>query len=145
MSEKPKHINITLPVYYTQTFKTKPDKKIFVAMNWWRNCHYHIKNEVKQWFNTETLKQLTAQDAKPIKGPYETAFVYYFKTATTDLGNVCALASKHVNDSFQSYGLVENDNVKFCRKEAYYVGEQDKDNPRVEIFVRPWVEKEQDD
>ena len=114
-------------------------------MNWYRSAHYHIKNEVKVWFTNDIIKQLTALKAKPIKGPYELAFEYHYKTVTSDLGNVCSLASKHANDAFEKYGLIENDNVKFCKKECYYVGKQDKENPRVEIFIRAIKEEENDD
>lgn len=107
-------------------------------MNWYRTAHYFIKNEVKVWFTDEILGQLKAIGPCPIKGDYEIAIVYHYRSKVSDLGNVCSLASKHANDAFEKYGLIENDNVKFCKKEAYYVGEYDKDNPRVEIFVRPY-------
>jgi len=132
------HVHITLPVYYTQRFKTKPDKNIFVGMNWYRTAHYFIKNEVKQWFTDEILTQLRDMKAEPIVGHYELAIIYHYKSKVSDLGNVCGLASKHANDAFEKYGLIKNDNVKFCKKEAYYVGEYDKENPRVEIFVRAY-------
>ncbi len=139
MSESSKeHTHITLPVYYTQHFKTKDDRTFMVGMNWYRTAHYHIKNQVKVWFTDEILRQLKAIKAKPIKGAYELAIIYHYKSVVSDLGNVCGLASKHANDAFEKYGLIENDNVKYCKKEAYYVGEQDKDNPRVEVFVRKY-------
>ncbi len=130
------HIQLTLPVYYTQVFKTKPAKTFLVGMNWYRNAHHFIKNEVKTWFTDDILRQLRELNATPILGPYEIAIVYHYKSKVSDLGNVCGLASKHVNDAFEKYGLIENDNVKFCKKEAYYVGEYDKENPRAEVFVR---------
>ena len=130
------YIHITIPCYYTQHFKTKKDKKFLVGLNWYRQAHYFIKNEVKKWFTQDIIKQLKALNVKPIKGSYELAFKYYYKNPTSDLGNVCGLASKHANDAFEIYGLIENDNVKHCKRECYYVADQDKDNPRVEIFVR---------
>ncbi len=45
-----------------------------------------------------------------------------------------------INDAAQAYGLVENDNVKFCVKSCYYVAEQDKDNPRMDVYIRKWKE-----
>ena len=130
------HIYITLPVYYTQVLKTKADRTFLVGMNWYRNAHHHIKNQVKTWFTDEILRQLRNLDAQPIVGTYEIAIVYHYKSVVSDLGNVCGLASKHANDAFEKYGLIQNDNVKFCKKEAYYVGDYDKENPRVEIYVR---------
>ena len=138
------HIHITLPVYYTQTFKTKADKTFMVGMNWYRTAHHFIKNTVKIWFTDEILRQLREMDAQPIHGPYELAIIYHYKSKVSDLGNVCSLASKHANDAFEKYGLIENDNVKFCKKEAYYVGEPDKENPRVEIFVRAYLKKDKE-
>lgn len=107
-------------------------------MNWYRNAHHFIKNEVKEWYTLYILALLKDMDAQPIKGEYELAFVYHYKSKVSDLGNVCGLASKHANDAFEKYGLIENDNVKFCKKEAYYVGEYDKVNPRVDVFIRPF-------
>ena len=106
------------------------------------NAHYFIQNEVKQWFNTEIITQFNRLKAEPIKGNYELAFIYHYKNPITDLDNVCAMANKSFNDAAQAYGLVENDNVKFCKKSAYYVGEQDKDNPRMEIFIRKYEKKD---
>lgn len=138
------HIQITLPVYYTQTFKTKAARTFLVNLNWFRNAHHFIKNEVKQWFTTEIVTQLNAIKAKPIKGEYELAFKYYYKSVVSDLDNVCAMANKHFNDAAQAYGLVENDNVKYCKKSCYFVADQDKDNPRVEIYIRA-IKKEEND
>ena len=137
---KGEHVSLILPVYYTQTFKTKKDKTFLVNLNWWRNSHYYIKNEVKTWFTEYITKELTDAKVKPIKGKYELAFVYYYKNVTSDLDNVCAMANKHFNDAAQLYGLVQNDNVKYCVKSCYYVGEKDKDNPRIEVFIRKWKE-----
>jgi len=129
-------IHLTIPCYYTQHFKTKKDKTFLVGMNWYRTAHHFIKNEVKKWFTEDILKQLTALQAEPIKGKYEVAFKYFYKNPSSDLMNVCGLASKHANDAFEKYGLIEKKNVKHCIKECAYVREQEKENPRVEIFVR---------
>lgn len=137
------YIHLTLPCYYTQTFKTKKDRTFLVNLNWYRNAHFFIKNEVKQAYNTLIINQLKAMNAKPIKGKYELAFKYYYKNIISDLDNVCAMANKSFNDAAQAYGLVENDNVKFCIKSCYFVAEQDKENPRVEVYIRG-VSDEQD-
>ena len=138
------HIHLTIPCYYTQTFKTKKDKTFLVNLNWFRNAFHFIKNEVKQYYNTLIINQLTAMKVTPIKGPYELAFKYYYKSIVSDLDNVCAMANKHFNDAAQAYGLVENDNVKYCKKSCYYVAEQDKLNPRIEIYIRAIKEKPND-
>ena len=100
------------------------------------NAHYHIKNEVKQAYNTLIIQQLKDLKATPIKGEYELAFEYYYKNVVSDLDNVCAMANKHCNDAFQAYGFVENDNVKHCVKSCYFVAKQDKENPRIIVHIR---------
>jgi len=141
-SIKDEFIHIVIPCYYTQRFKTKADKTFLVGQNWYRNAHHFIKNEVKTWFTDDILAQLKAMNAQPIKGKYEVAFEYYYKNPSSDLMNVCGLASKHANDAFEKYGLIENDNVKHCVRECAHVAEQDKENPRVEIYVRAVKETE---
>ncbi len=136
------YLHIIIPVYYTQTFKTKPDKTFLVNLNWYRNAHYFIKNEVKQAYNELIITYLKANNIQPIPGKYELAFEYYYKSVVSDLDNVCAMANKHCNDAFQAYGLVENDNVKYCIKSTYYVKEQDKKNPRIEVYVRAIPEED---
>jgi len=130
------YIHLTLPVYYTQTFKTKPDKTFLVNLSWYRNAHHFIQNEVKQYYTSLITTFLQSVQAEPIKGKYELAFEYYYKNSVSDLDNVCAMANKHCNDAFQAYGLVENDNVKHCVKSAYYVAGVDKENPRIEVYIR---------
>lgn len=136
-------IHLMIPCYYTQTFKTKKDKTFLINLNWYRNAHYYIKNEVKQAYNALIIEQLQAINVKPIKGKYELAFKYHYKNAISDLDNVCAMANKSFNDAAQAYGLVENDNVKHCIKSCYYVAGQDKENPRVEIFIRAIKEEDE--
>jgi len=138
------HIHIVVPCYYTQHFKTKEPKTFLVNLNWYRNAYHFVQNEVKQWYNTMIIQQLQAQKAVPIKGHYEVAIVYHYKNVVTDLDNVAAMGNKALNDAAQAYGLVENDNVKFCKKSAYYVGEHDKENPRLEMFIRAYQKDDKD-
>jgi hypothetical protein len=51
---------ITLPIYYTEKRKTKPDKTIMIGMSWYRNAHYHLQNKLKQHYNQlVTVQYLT--------------------------------------------------------------------------------------
>jgi len=136
------YLQVTLPVYYTQTFKTKPDKTFLVGMNWARSSYHYIQNKVKQDFNALLVPQLSCSNFK-IEGTYETAYVYYYKNKTSDLTNVAAWSSKIVLDAFQRAGIIKNDNVQYCLKETFMVGEQDKENPRMEVFVRPYTIEEE--
>ena len=135
------HLCISVPVYYTQTFKTKKDKTFLVGMNWLRTAHHYIQNTVKQDYNSLLVPLLSASKFK-IKGTYEVAYVYYYKNKNSDLLNVGALLSKYFLDAAQRAGVIQNDNVQYCLKEAFYVGKQDKNHPRMEIFIRPYTLKE---
>ena len=135
---------ISVPVYYTQTFKTKKPKTFLVNLNWARNSHYHIANKVKQHYNAMIIAELQLQNATRIEGPYEVAMKYYYKNKSSDLDNITSQMLKYANDAFQQYGLVENDNIKFCKRICSYVGDEDKDNPRVEIFIRQYKESADD-
>lgn len=138
------HIHVVIPCYYTQVFKTKKDKTFLVNLNWFRNAHHFISNEVKQYFNEEIITQLKTQELKKIEGQYELAIIYHYKNTTSDLDNVAAMGNKFFNDAMQAMGTVENDNVKFCKKSTYYVGEQDKDNPRLELFARAYTKEDKE-
>jgi hypothetical protein len=133
-------INLVLPVYYDETFKTKPSKTHFVGMNMYRNIHFHLKNKIKAHFEWLILDQLLKTNPPKILGKYEIQYVYYYKSSVSDLMNVVSLTSKFTNDALQIYGSVVNDNVQYCIKESAIVGGQDKVNPRVEITITPYTE-----
>jgi len=130
----------SIGVYYTQVFKTKPNKTFLLSMNKWNTAHYHLRNDIKQFYNDAFVSTITKANLPKITGKYETAYVYYYKNSQSDLSNVCSLVSKAFLDAAQQANLVSEDNVKFCMKEAFYVGEQDKENPRVEVYIRKWKE-----
>lgn len=138
---KPPHLHIEVPVYYTQTFKTKPSKTFLVGMNWYNTAHYYIRNEVKQEYSNLIIPLLQKEKFN-ITGTYEVAYIYHYKNTQSDLLNVGALMSKYFLDSAQKAGTVEEDNVMYCKKETFYVGKQEKENPRVDIFIRPYKVKE---
>ena len=129
------YLHISLPVYYTQTFKTKSDKTFLVGMNWLRTAYHYLQNQVKQEYSSIFTPQLAKHPYK-VTGKYEVAYEYYYKNKSTDLLNVGALMSKYFLDMAQKAGIVKEDNVQYCVKETFYVKEQDKENPRMEIYLR---------
>lgn len=163
-------IKLVLPVYYTQTFKTasKKDNTFLVGMNWYRNAHYFISNEVKTFFENGIIYQLTNNyHGLKLNDRYKITYIYYYKSAVSDLMNVGSLASKFVNDALQSYGfekvldkvtinkktgkeqksykvitngVVIDDNVKYCKEERFLVGGSDIDNPRIEVIIEEVTE-----
>lgn len=124
---------LSLPIYYTQTFKTKPDKTFLVGMNWYNTAHYHIKNKVKQDFQSSLESQL--KDTTPINGPYTVEYQLYWKNPNSDGANITALTEKIFLDAIQKYDIVQEDNVKYHMGSSWTNKGQDKSNPRVEITI----------
>ena len=126
-------ICITIPVYYTKSFKTKKDKTFLVTLNWYRNAHHYEQNIVKQYFAELIKEQLT--NAKPLDNKYCVSYEYYYKNPVSDMPNVTAMCSKWVNDALQDLNLIPNDNVQYLVQETHRVRIQDKDNPRCIIRI----------
>lgn len=128
-------MHVTLPVYYTQSFKTKPDTTFLVSLNWYRNAHYHIQNQVKKFY--QSLIEDVLQDSAPLTTPYKVTYTYHYRNKSSDLSNVTPMTSKWVNDALQSLKLVPNDNVQYLVEELHKVGDHDSINPRVEVLIEP--------
>ena len=123
-----------LPIYYKIEYKTKKDKTVLVGMNYYRNCHYHLKNKMKSHYS-DLVRSLLSDFTGDRLTSYRVKYKLFYKTASSDLMNVVSIIDKFVNDAFQEIGLVENDNVKFYKKCFAEVGGQDKDDPRIEIIL----------
>lgn len=123
---------LELPIYYTQKFKTKKGKTFLVGMNWYRNAHYFIQNEVKKHYHDLVVLALSDFKGDSLVS-YRVKYKLYYKNPSSDLMNVVSLTDKFFNDAIQELGLVKNDNVKFYKKCFIEVVGQDRENPRVEI------------
>ena len=132
-------MTISIPVYYTQEFKTKPSKTFLVSLNWYRNAHHFQQNLVKHHFH-EILHNLLKNTEFNLE-QYKVDYTYHYKSKTSDLPNVGPMASKWFNDYLQESGKIKNDNVQFLLEEHYYVGTHDRDNPRIDITISPIVKE----
>jgi Holliday junction resolvase RusA-like endonuclease len=81
------------------------------------------------------MKEIIDSDFK-IKDSYEIAMVYYYKNILSDLDNICSQILKYSLDALQKAGVIVDDNIKYGKKISFYVGEQDKEHPRVEMYVK---------
>lgn len=120
-------IIIKIPVY--TTIGIKNPKTIFLSLNWYRNVHHHTSNKIKNLIEEQILAQIPT-DSKPMK-QYQVTYIYYYKSKVSDLPNVCALASKYLNDALKSANLISDDNVQYLLAETYYVGSQSKEDPHI--------------
>lgn len=122
---------VKIPVYIE--VGSKNPKTIFLSMNWYRNAYHHTSHKIKQLVE----EQITAQFPKdnPKMNKYAVSYLYYYKSKVSDLPNVCALASKYLNDAMKSAGLITDDNVQYLVAENYSVGGQSKEDPHILAFI----------
>jgi len=124
-------IRYVLPIYYEIEYKTKKNKTILVGLNWYRNSHHFLNNEVKHYFHEQVAKQYNGEKFNQI----ELFYKVYQKRANTDGHNIRSILEKFVLDAFVQCGMIENDttpkNIKRTATEFFI----DKDNPRIEIEI----------
>ena len=124
---------IILPIYYTQVFKTKPEKVWLVGDNAFRNWHYFLKNEVKQYYHMLVGEQI---DDTVIKNQYKMFIDLYLKNPASDGSNVASRMEKFTLDGLQEYGVVVDDNSKYHLGTTWVLKGMDKTDPRVEITLQ---------
>jgi len=132
-------IRFSVPVYYTQLLKTKPNKTTLVGMNHYRNDSWHLLYEKKKHYD-ELVKKLLKSVEWKTNGQYCSKYIYFYKNKSSDMMNVCTVIDKFIQDTIQGLGIVENDNVQFYTRAVCEVGGQDRSNPRVDILIEERVD-----
>ena len=128
---------LALPIYYTKTYKTKPDKTILVGLNWFRNAVHFEQNEVKKYYHDLIASSVLPP---PTSGPYRLEIIVYYKNSACDGSNIASMFEKFILDSFQTLNIVKQDNVKYHYGTIWSIGGQDTTNPRVEITLKDYNE-----
>ncbi len=123
-------IRLTFPIYYTQEFKTKPDKTFLVGLNWYRNAHYMLSNKVKKYYHKLVIEQLNNIKFNQIKIIYKV----YAKRNGTDGHNIRAVMEKFILDGLVSNGLIKDDSIAYMLGDTseYFI---DKYNPRIDLEI----------
>jgi len=126
-------ISIILPIYYTQEFRTKPNKTILIGLNWERNAHYFIKSEVKRHYHELVANQVVTPDTPLEKFVAHTTV--FWKSPVCDIRNISPMIEKYTMDALQECNVLTNDNSKYDMGGTLSNGGQDKLNPRCEITI----------
>jgi len=127
-------IKLICPLYITIERKTKPDKKVFVNMNTYRNLHFQVNNKVKVKYKEILREQL---EGVKIKTPVEITYkVYKARNNMLDKMNVVSITSKYLLDAITQLGCWTDDNDDFVKTETIMPTELDRENPRVEVFIK---------
>lgn len=123
---------LVLPIYYTQTFKTKKDKVWLVGDNAYRNWHYFLKNEVKKHYHALISEQV---QGSAVSGQYKLAIDIYLKNSNSDASNVASRIEKFTLDALQEQSIVVNDNSKYHIGSTWEFKGIDKTSPRAEVTL----------
>ena len=117
----------TLPLYGVT-------KKGAIAVNWYRNAHYHESDSAKKKFKKLIQDQLNQFDK--IETPIKIKYTYYAqRNNSPDLDNFVGTVKKFFQDALVESGLIEDDNVNFIVSNSETYGGIDKLNPRVEAEI----------
>ena len=127
-------MTVTLPIYYTQEFKTKPSKISLVGMNLYRNAHHFLQNNMKKHFQSLVIEQLPP--VVEVIQQFTVTYKLYYKSPVCDASNIVALIEKFYLDAIKEHGLIIDDNVNYHINSSWEVIAQDKVNPRIEVTLK---------
>ena len=127
-------MTVILPIYYTQEFKTKPNKTSLVGMNLYRNAHHFLQNTMKKYFQDLVIEQLPP--VVEVIQQFTVTYKLYYKSPVCDASNVVALIEKFYLDSLKAHGTIIDDNVNYHISSSWQVVAQDKTNPRIEVTIK---------
>ena len=127
--------SLIAPVYITLPRKTKKDKTIPLSLNWYRNSHYIISNQVKVAFKEHMRQQILQL---PMFGKISIHFDYYSKTKQrSDLGNWVSVCEKFFLDALVELGKLEDDSMHYVTNtSAMYCGCDPSKQGKIIITIR---------
>ncbi len=123
-------MKVTLPIYYTQNYKTKKPRTLLVGLNNYRNWHHSLSNVIKHHYHDLTKEVIG--DAK--FGTVRIHYDVYAKRNGTDGGNIRSIIEKFFLDGLVEAGSIADDSIKYVKGESsdYFI---DPLNPRIEITI----------
>ena len=75
--------------------------------------HYRVRKKLKDDYLLLTKKLF--KSLNPVKGKVNIDFTFYFSSTCLDSSN-CSFMAKMLEDSLVTYGVLENDTIKFVGK-----------------------------
>ena len=114
--------------------KTKKDRRVALNLNTYRNLHYLVNNSVKHIYCELMREQLSGFKFKtPIALQFE---LHRQNKRKGDRANVLCIVEKFFCDALVHYGCIPDDNDEHIQSSYYMTSEIDKENPRVDIWIR---------
>lgn len=103
-------------------------------MNTYRNAHYQTLNKAKVIFK-EMISPFLGD--LPCFNKVELTYILYPGTKhLQDISNICCVADKFFCDAMTETGKWEDDNYTVIGKVSYLFGSVDKENPRIEVYIK---------
>lgn len=121
--------------------KTPPTKKYWLTLNNYRNWHYQTANNTKVLFKAEIQDQiLQLPDLTALWGQIHLTYVMFPPNkAQRDLLNNVSIVGKYFEDALVELGKLQDDNNKIIPEYSCKMATIDKINPRMEVFIRPFL------
>ena len=120
--------SFTIPLNWTIGIK-KP-KKFFLGMNFYRNAHFQVSNQVKKMLSEYCLQYNFGKHEK-IRVHYG---VYFENMRKRDIMNAVAVVDKFVMDHLVTVGAIPEDDFKHVSSYRIdYIGKADIN--KVEIII----------
>jgi Holliday junction resolvase RusA-like endonuclease len=129
-----KELLIICPTFIMLPLKTKKDKKVSINLNTYRNLHFLVESKCKKAFKEDVRSQIEGVE---IQAPIEVTYkVYKASARRLDKMNVVSICSKYIMDALSELGCIEDDNDEVVKKEIILPTEIDRENPRIEVYIK---------
>ena len=124
---------ITSPLAVTLPLKTRPDRRIALNLNVYRNLDHFTNNTVKQLYSEILATQIEGIKLTTL---IRLKFTLHRRDRRQgDRANVLCIVEKFFCDALTHYGCLPDDTDEYIESTHYYTGEIDKANPRVDVEI----------
>ena len=148
MSNQTNGFKLNLPLYVggkSRLLKngtwTKKTKKHWLTLNMYRNWHYQTASNTKILFKKEVEEQILAlPDLSVLWGEIRLEYTLYPPNKQSrDLTNSMSIVDKYFADALVELGKLKDDSCSHIKAVSCEVGSIDKDHPRMEVVITPYV------
>ena len=124
------HLVVSLPIYMTIPYKTKKDKRILLGMNYYRNAHYIVQNNMKKFIAEQAY--IALNEFKTLRWSKLTVdYSLTYSNPNCDAMNIISFIDKAFVDALQKLEIITNDTVRNYTGGSWQVVGQSKLFPNV--------------
>ncbi len=129
-------MKITMPLYMTKTYKTKPNKKIYINLNNYRNMNKFLEHEIKDKYQKEAITQLSLSWKTKLATPITITYtLFVWDKRLKDLNNITSISDKYFSDALVEWWFIEDDNYNYVNSTINKFGGYEKGKGRLEIKI----------